>query len=204
MSGSDNFHSQKANKVRGPCSSCFQTHQLHIRDNTVYQHGPRTAPCPGSHKHPLGVGDSGVTSFSQPVIRATNYVINSNVINSGVTGVSHSVSETVVSSFDPFQNTQRLSQHDETVFKHPVSFSPVIKHIPKAARPSCCSALTNLLNSINRNSSDLDAWSKLIHFGPNILKNPPKSGLKISTSKVIKDRIEKINSSNIDSTNDSV
>jgi len=47
--------SQDANKANGMCrpSVCRATRQLHIKDGTVHKHGPRSRPCPGSHKPPL-------------------------------------------------------------------------------------------------------------------------------------------------------
>ena len=49
--------SQTANKESGTCSVCLSTRQLHLKDGTVHQHGPRGNRCPGSDKLPLHVSD---------------------------------------------------------------------------------------------------------------------------------------------------
>src|ERR1700761_73601 len=45
--------SQTANKAQGTCGVCFQVHQLHLKDNTLHLHGPRTSRCSGSNRPPL-------------------------------------------------------------------------------------------------------------------------------------------------------
>ena len=44
--------SQLANKASGECSVCHAVRQLHNKDGTVHQHGPRRNRCPGSGKLP--------------------------------------------------------------------------------------------------------------------------------------------------------
>jgi len=72
---------------------------------------------------------------------------------------------------------------------HPDITGPIVKHIPKSARPACCSELTSLINSIIRDSQNSEAWIKLLHFCPTVLSIPSKTGSKRSISDTIKDRI---------------
>ena len=44
--------SQSSNKSSGRCSVCLATHQLHLSNGLVHQHGPRNQPCSGSHQPP--------------------------------------------------------------------------------------------------------------------------------------------------------
>src|SRR5664279_4300045 len=54
MSHSQTWHlSQETNKASGACSVCFAIRQLHLKDGTVHNHGPRNNPCPGSKLPPL-------------------------------------------------------------------------------------------------------------------------------------------------------
>ena len=75
---------------------------------------------------------------------------------------------------------------------HPNLPGPVLKHIPKSARPACCSALTDILLGITRNNRDVNLWDKLLHFAPTILLNPPKVGSQVNVTDVIKRRISGI------------
>jgi len=43
--------SQDANKKCGTCRVCFATRQLHMKDGTVHNHGPRGKLCSGSISH---------------------------------------------------------------------------------------------------------------------------------------------------------
>ena len=42
------------------CSAHRATRQLHVKDGTVHNHGPRANPCPGSHEPPLSVSKPSV------------------------------------------------------------------------------------------------------------------------------------------------
>ena len=111
--------SQDANKSSGLCSVCRATRQLHHKDGTVHKHGPRDNPCPGSNKPPLSASQNlpGPSGQSQP-------------------SVSPSGSQPAPSAQSSF-NTQSVSWS-------PSNF-PLIKHIPKSARPACASHLAKLL-----------------------------------------------------------
>src|ERR1700759_4650957 len=115
--------SQDANKNSGTCSCCFAVRQLHIKDGTVHLHGPRSQPCPGSRKPPASQTLSNPptsSSNSQTTFHSPNTVLS-----------SHRASATATPDGIPFD--------------HPsVKFS-IIKHIPKSARPACCTALSRIL-----------------------------------------------------------
>ena len=74
---------------------------------------------------------------------------------------------------------------------HPKYPGGIIKHIPKSARPSCCSALTDILKSILSNSQNPTTWNSLFHFCPNALTNPPRTGSRMGISATIKERLLK-------------
>lgn len=68
MSGSQHWPlSQETNKASGVCSVCLAVRQLHLKDGTVHNHGPRKNPCTGSHKPPLNnPGDSAHATSDLP------------------------------------------------------------------------------------------------------------------------------------------
>ena len=218
--------SQNANKQQGSCSVCFQTHQLHIKDNTVHQHGPRKARCPYSNKQPFAIlSNSGhsqirhshqtVSSASIParagrVTRVTGSSGNNSPSSSP--GISASSPSTDVQtgqpagftslsggpggsvSCPPGISTQTNSVPSTLVLGppdigHPKPAAAILKHIPKSARPTCCSALTSILNSIIQDHKELQNWSKLFNFAPDILFNPPRVGTLNNVASNIKDRI---------------
>ena len=74
-------------------------------------------------------------------------------------------------------------------FSHPKPEGPIIKHIPKSARPACCSTLTAILNNIVHNNRDLPAWNKLLNFASDVLLNPPRDGGRSGVAQCIKNRI---------------
>ena len=178
--------SQEANKSKGTCSVCNETHQLHLRGNTVHQHGPRAARCSGSNKPPLSprfasqVGSSVATS---PVPQLDNASFSQ--------PPSVTPSNPTLSFAAAYVNTTSTQNKGFPLLSanHPVLKCPIIKHIPKSARPACCSALAEILTSIQRNKSDHSAWVKLFEFCPSILCIPPKSGSTTSVSSIIKDRL---------------
>lgn len=147
--------SQKANKQSGICSVCFATRQIHIKDGTIHLHGPRLNPCPGSHKPPLGnlpaVGGSTDTQNQKatPAVAIADTVPATNSVAGAPP--SHSIS-------------------------HPMPGVPLIKHIPRSARPHIARELTSVLNCITSNPDDPTNWSSLLSFGPNMLHAPPRTG----------------------------
>lgn len=183
--------SQNANKSQGTCSICFQTHQLHLRNNTVHTHGPRLTPCPGSNLPPLGSSSHLATRSSTSAVGsnsshgASSANCNDGPICSQVTSSTsraHSVSNSALS-------IGAMGSGVTTQISHPSSSMPIVKHIPKSARPACCLALAEILKQIVRNSSDILAWDKLFHFAPTFLWSPPKTGTCNNLCTIIKNRI---------------
>jgi len=162
--------SQDANKSSGVCSVCRATRQLHHRDGNVHKHGPRDKPCPGSNKPPLSVSQHGTSIQSQSLV------------------------STFVS--------QSGSASSATVDPHPLSvWSPVkvplIKHIPKSARPACASHLAKLLRDVVAQPSSADNWLAVANWGAFILSVPKRGGKRHNTASVIKKRIDTFRAGNI-------
>ena len=70
----------------------------------------------------------------------------------------------------------------------PVSV-PVIKHIPKSARPACATHLKELLNNVVSNCKDIPAWLAVLYWSTIILTSPKRGGKKHNLTSVIKKRI---------------
>ena len=249
--------SQNTNKTHGSCSCCFQTHQLHLKDNTIHSHGPRAARCPGSNKPALAPRLPGPVSSqwfdSQPlpsssasshflhqtggpvigkltsrassnspnsICHTSTSTNNSNTAKShdsttGSTTNSHttliiataasqnnlttsttSSSNTTVSVSQLQSSSQLLltslsahTNNNNQIANHPIIRGALIKHIPKSARPACCTALAQTLREITINSRNVASWDKLFNFAPNILLNPPKASSRSSLTEIIKSRI---------------
>ena len=116
--------SQEANKARGQCSVCLAERQLHLKDGTVHQHGPRSNPCAGSHKLPISVSNSSC-SQSAYVSQTTSVKITATEVtgqcgDADVTSQRGVFSDTGLIDLSDLQNVPRI-----------------IKHIPKEARPAC-------------------------------------------------------------------
>ena len=131
--------SQDANKSSGTCSVCLAVRQLHLKDGTVHKHGPRSNPCPGSHKPPLG--------SSQPCV---------SVVKPTTSHTSDRPSDSDSSNAlpDSPNNGDFLSLPDWAVAKR-----PLIKHIPKSARAACASHLAGLLRAVVSSSHDTNNWT---------------------------------------------
>ena len=177
--------SQDANKPKGICSVCFQTHQLHLKDRTLFVHGPRSASCSGSNKPPLS---SARSHQNLPACTSSN---SSPPL--GNSGPSNAIPPLIAQELSPVDTNSSsslvsdISTHVEIT--HPVTIPPLIKHIPKAARPACCSALGNILRKIIHDPNDIKEWNNLLHFAPSVLYNPPKAGAKSNLTSLIKNRI---------------
>ena len=71
------------------------------------------------------------------------------------------------------------------VFCHPHDVGPLIKHIPKSARPACATHLASLITKIIASPNDLETWSSLLHFGANILQKPVRTGSRHNLASII-------------------
>jgi len=76
------------------------------------------------------------------------------------------------------------------LFSHPTVDFPIIKHIPKSARPSCCTHLTSVLNDICRAPNEIPNWSKLLDFGRAVLRKPARGGKRHNLTSLIKKRTD--------------
>lgn len=191
--------SQGANKQRGTCSSCYEAHQLHLKDGTVHLHGPRKNPCPGSHKPPLPSSASSVVPSSAPPSSAFNQSHNSTQIlplssNSLPLSCQPNTPNLVDLSSPSTPLALQTAAHGSSPtiapFCHPTNTAPIIKHIPKSARSASCIALSDILNVITRSMDDVTSWTNLFSFGFNILRKPSRSGKRHNLTNIIKKRID--------------
>ena len=130
--------SQTANKS-GPCSVYLTTRQLHLKDGTVHQHGPRDNRCPGSDKLPLHVSDDRaaiLASRSASCRDAASVPAPTSADSSS--GCFQPSMPLPSTSGQPIRGSPSVSPTtplpSHTVPSHPVIGAPTIKHIPKPAR----------------------------------------------------------------------
>jgi len=67
---------------------------------------------------------------------------------------------------------------------HP-QWTPLISRIPRAARASCRTLLTQIIGRIVSNPNETSAWEGLLHFGPVILAKPKIYGANRNLSNII-------------------
>ena len=159
-------HWPLSRKSNGVCSVCRATRQLHLKDGTVHKHGPRDNLCPGSHKPPVGV----VSQQSSPSAPDASATVASSVANNDLSGSS---AQTVL---DP-------------VREWAPSGLPVIKHIPKSARPACASHFAAVLRAIVAKPTDNTNWLSLFNWGVSVLQPPKRGGKRHNLTSNIKRRI---------------
>jgi len=160
---------QEANKNSGTCSYCYAVASI-LKDGTVHVHGPHKQPCPGSRKLPLS------DTPAYPLVTPTD-------------------SQTIPHTYIPVISSQLPSSNSTSQslsFDHPSVNFPIIKHIPKSARPACCTALSRILHRISQSPDDLNAWSSLLGFGTCIFARPARGGKRHNLSAVIKKRADDV------------
>ena len=161
--------SQDANKLSGVCSVCHATRQLHLRDGTVHNHGPRDNPCAGSHRPPLVPTSQGCPTLSQQP-----------------SGSGASVSVPGSQSVQPDGQSTG------------VAWSPVdwrlIKHIPKSARASCAAHLASLLRNTVTHPEVAANWLAVFNWSGTILSVPKRGGKKHNLTSCIKKRVASFSS----------
>jgi len=154
--------SQNANESSGLCIVCRATRQLHIKDGTIHQHGPRDDPCPGSNKPPLSMNLPDPPGQSQ-------------------LSVSASGSQPV----PPAQSSSNM----QSVSWSPPS-SPLIKHTPKSApRPACASHLAKLLRAEMLQLGISKNWLAVLNWRSSILAVPKWRGKRHNITSFVKKRI---------------
>ena len=143
----------------------------------MYRHGPHQSPCARSGRPPSDAGPFGIVTSLQP----------------GPPGATAS------SQPDPSQGHLHSGSQVESTeidggasmaFAHPALFGPVLKHIPKAARPACSTHLTTLLTRVTDNPSEVTLWSDLLSFGSRVLYKPTWGGRRHNLANAIKARCE--------------
>ena len=166
--------SQEANKASGTCSECGAVRQLHIKDGTIHKHGPRSAPCPGSHKPP-------VTNAPTPVPCAASVSSLAAAPVVSLPQVLHPAASAPVNSSLP---------------DWAVASRPLVKHIPRSARPACATHLSELLRSVASNPFDLDAWKAVLSWGRLMLGLPKRGGKRHNLGNIIKKRVSSFSTDN--------
>ena len=159
MASQNSQNSRKVHAV-GLCSVCKSQHRVHGTESLIYRHGPHDRPCPGSGRPALAQNQSVGQTVDQP----------------NATGSSQSQPTIFNQPVGPplDHNQGPLGQ----AIDHPPCSGPIIKNIPKAARPACCSQLFSLLQKVLKDPNDLDCWSNLLSFGPTVLAKPSRAGKK--------------------------
>jgi len=147
--------SQEANKKCGTCRVCFATRQLHKKDVTVHNHGPRHKPCSGSHQLPL----------------------------SDSVQIRQSTSATAAAGSASPEDTTRapqpppVSASSATAIGHPLcNNSSLLKRIPKGARPAAANLLLKLIRDVLQHPLLTSSWSKLLGFSSACLAKPSRGG----------------------------
>ena len=83
--------------------------------------------------------------------------------------------------------------HSSSNTQQSVSWSPaslpLIKHIPKSARPACASHLAKLLRGVTAQPGDAKNWLAVLNWGSSILAVPKRGGKRHNVTSVIKKRI---------------
>jgi len=164
--------SQEANKRSGMCSVCFATRQVHVKDGTIHRHGPRNNPCPGSDQLP--VSDSVQPQQSILARQPLQF-----------TACSPTRVSQTVNSVDHHTAIEPLTQHGG--IQHPIQDKPILKRIPKGARPAVSNLLIKLIQNVLSSPSTEASWSKLLYFSTACLAKPNRGGKSHNlTTNVIK------------------
>ena len=166
--------SQKAAKQSGVCSICFATRQIHVKDGTLHQHGPRNKPCLGSNLPPIGnaplsQGSQAQTQPSPAGGHQTTQIITDIPSTDGSAPLLASIS-TLASTADTNHGCSNSS------VSHSAYSGPIIKHIPRSARSHIATELTSVLTHICSKPDEVSNWATLLEFGPIMLHAPPRAG----------------------------
>ena len=171
--------SAEANKKCGTCSVCLAIRQLHIKDGTVHKHGPRDNPCSGSHQPPLSNSvHLHPASQSSETTSVSNHTAAQGLASTSPADVSTVVgtSSTIASVNMVTINTDSQSTIQSIPVKHHGISRPVLKRIPKGARPVAAKLLQKLIQDVLLHSSSSSSWSKLLGFPSACLSKPNRGG----------------------------
>jgi hypothetical protein len=78
---------------------------------------------------------------------------------------------------------------------------PLIKHIPKSARPACAAHLSKLLRQVTAQPGNSSNWVAVLNWGASILPIPKRGGKRHNVNSVIKKRIDTFLPTGIDLNN---
>ena len=138
--------SQEANKKCGVCRVCFATRQLHMKDGTVHNHGPRSKLCSGSHQPPLP--DSIQQRRSAPVLVDAMDAVS-----------------TAQEAATPTRQLPSVPASIVSVVSHPCcNNGDILKRIPKGARSAAANLLSKLIRDVLQHPLSTSSWSKLLGF----------------------------------------
>ena len=165
--------SQTANKANGVCSVCHATRQLHMKDGTVHRHGPRSQPCPGSHKPPLGPSIASATGLDGVAVAPPTL--------STATSPQGSDAAATDQSYDHFD------------WSPPDAAS--IRHIPKAARPACAAHLASILRQVVKHPESQTHWKAVLNWSGSVLFPAKRGGKRHNLTATIKNRLTSFQSS---------
>src|SRR6218665_2712031 len=158
--------SQKSPKASGVCSVCGNVRKLHDKNGKVHLHGPRIKPCLGSNELPAAYG-SQLDPSSQ---RGPSW-------NQGIV-----LPDSVASGQDIGSLTRNCL--------HPVPKGRILKHIPKAARPSVSRLLATIINRILADPTSVHQWQCLLSFAAVVLEQPVRGGRRHNLTATIKKRAD--------------
>jgi len=90
-----------------------------------------------------------------------------------------------VNSLDHHTATEPLTQHSG--IRHPIQDKPMLKRIPKCARPAVSNLLIKLIQNVLSSPSTEASWTKLLYFSTACLAKPDRGGISRSlTTKQIR------------------
>jgi len=154
----------------GTCTVCPR-HGIRIIAATrlLFRHGHHNCPCEGYNKPPLNTGFQ-ISQMQQSTTAHSKEV---------------PLDETNTDdSRDLFADSTQLP---ETALLHPQCSWPILKQIPRGARPTSADSLIRLLSDIIGDPDDVTCWEKLINFPSRGFKRPGRGGKSRDlTSLVIK------------------
>ena len=155
-------------KATGTCPICQVSSIRLTRAGLLYNHGPRGSQCPGVGSKPLGVGSGSIllapiTAFSQTQSASPNLATPNN----------HST-PTTSSNTGPSPLLSLLK-----------ALPPMIKWIPRSARPHCSSLLTKIITNVVSRPNLVLNWEYLLLFGRIILSRPSQGGSRRNLTNIL-------------------
>ena len=172
------FHKRPTSRSSGICSVCFATRQLHLKDGTIHQHGPRNSICPGSNKPLVGSmptpPHASMEHAAPPHATQASQSANQPYSDARST-LDQQVTFTAPTNISATPVIETPITTPITTVSHPNTHGPLIKHIPRSARPHIAAELVSVLNKVISDPDDPTNWSTLFSFGPVMLEAPPRS-----------------------------